>query len=280
MPYTATQTNLIKQRLRAYFYAIRAEAEYRFGWRDLSALIFDYTQVQFLGDSLRAIARGQISRGKRRGGGDENLEAIVTFLTHPDINALSLEELKEPDIPYLFAMQLIEFLKLDEDAEPSLPPPTLEGAYRALSRPEDGTSESYLEITLSKDGRLVHLQDSSTIYRNTEVDPAELSDLEKKRHRWRHFEGKGWGIVTPEDNLLGFMRPLSSYGTNRYYGTIGNVPGFTNGTPIERLVLLGYDEPYFVNEIEDSQTWNQKICRNVLSNHVLQFVRIVKEPET
>jgi hypothetical protein len=115
--YTATQTKLIKRRVRAYFYATQADARayfrarqadapYRFGWKDLAELIFDYTKVRMNGDTLRAIVEAQISRGKRRSGGQQNIDALVSFLTHPEIKALELEDLDEPEIPYLFAMQL------------------------------------------------------------------------------------------------------------------------------------------------------------------------------
>src|SRR4030095_8684573 len=151
MPYTATQKKLIKTRARAYFYATKADARayakeaeepYRFSWKDFATLIFDLTKeeskAQFKGDSLRAIVEGQISRGKRRMGGDESLDTLVKFLTHPEIKALNLEELDEPRIPHLFAMQLVEFLNFDAEDEVALPPSTLEGAYQALCRSERG----------------------------------------------------------------------------------------------------------------------------------------------
>src|SRR5438270_889825 len=124
MPYTATQRKLIKARAHAYYYATKADARayaketgtpYRFGWKDLTTLIFDLTKAEFKGDSLRAIVEGQISRDKRRSGGEESLDTLVKFLTHPEIKALSLEELDEPRIPHLFAMQLIEFLNFDAE---------------------------------------------------------------------------------------------------------------------------------------------------------------------
>jgi hypothetical protein len=280
MPYTATQTKLIRERVRAYYRAIKAQADYRFGWKDLAALIFDYTQVRFRGDSLRAIAEGQVSRGKRRGGGRENLDALVKFLTDPEIKALSLEDLQEPEIPYLFAMQLIEFLKLDDDNDLVLPPSTLEGAYRAVCQSEDGISEIFLEITLSKDGRLVHLEESSATYRKIQVDPAELSAFEKKRHLWRDYESKGWGIFTPEENMIGFMKRLSKYGGNQYYSLTANIPRLSGELPAQRLVLHAQDDPYFVDTVDNVEQWIEDIIRNVTQNNLRHFVRMKHDKET
>jgi hypothetical protein len=277
MAYTATQTKLIRERIRAYYRAIKAQADYRFGWKDLAALIFDYTKVRLRGDTLRAIAEGQVSRGKRRDGGPENLDALVKFLTHPEIKALSLEELKEPAIPYLFAMQLIEFLRIDDDNDLVLPPSALVGAYRAVCQSGDGISEIFLEITLSKDRRLVHLEESSATYRKIQGDPAELSASQKSRHLWRGYKSKGWGIFTPEENMIGFMKLLSQYGGNQYYSLTANMPKISGKSPVERLVLHAHDDPYFVYEADDIEQWVEDICRTVTQNNLRHFVRIKRD---
>jgi hypothetical protein len=293
MPYTATQRKLIKARVRAYYYATKAEAPYRFGWKDLAGLIFDLTKVEFKGDSLRAIVEGQVSRGKRRSGGEENLDALVQFLTDPEVKALSLKELDEPKIPYRLAMQLIEFLNFEEEDEieeedevgraadeidmkrtgdeVALPPATMEGTYRAVCRSEDGISDISLEITLSNDGRLLHLEEASDIYRNTDADPAALSEHEKKRHRWRHNEFKGWGIFTPEENIIGFMKRLSQYGGNQYYSLMANIPRVSAEAPVQRLVLHAHDDPYSADVY--SERWLEEIHRNVLQYNLRHFVR-------
>ena len=271
MPYTATQRKLIKGRVRAYYYATKAEAPYRFGWKDLAALIFDLTKVEFKGDSLRAIVEGQVSRGIRRSGGEENIDALVKFLTDPEIGALSLEELDEPKIPYLFAMQLVEFLNFDEKDEGALPPATMEGTYRAVCRSEDGISEISLEITLSSDGKFLHLEEVSDTYRNINVDPAALSHSEKKRYLWRHNQFKGWGIFTPEENIIGFMKLRSRYGGNQYYSLTANIPNLSSKARVQRLVLHAHDDPYSADVY--NKTWLEQIHHNVLQYNLRHFVR-------
>src|ERR1700676_373481 len=106
-PYNAPQLELIRAKLRAYYRAEKAgRGAYGFTWKEFAEKIHVYTKVRIDDDSLSQIAKGQISRGRPRGISRENFAAIVAFLTHPTINALSLEELKEPNTPYRFARQL------------------------------------------------------------------------------------------------------------------------------------------------------------------------------
>jgi hypothetical protein len=130
-PYSASQIRLIRQALRAYYRIKIAELGPDFGWIGVAEILFGLIKIRIRTESLRQFAKGQVSRGKRRG--TDNLEAMVSFLTHPEIDAMSLEELKEPEIPYRFAFPLMEFLKHDEYSELTLPPPELEGTYRAIS---------------------------------------------------------------------------------------------------------------------------------------------------
>ena len=117
--YSPAQRNYIRARLRIYFLAEKSAAVYAFSWRVLAARIFEYTKVQFKGDSLRQLAEGQISRGKPRG--TKNYEALVTFLSHPLIQALSLEELEEvdafPERPLAF--ELIQYLSHGKTSNPT-----------------------------------------------------------------------------------------------------------------------------------------------------------------
>ncbi len=270
--YTATQAKLIKRRMRAYYHATRAVAGYRFSWKDVTDVVFDLTKVRFKGDSLRAIVTGQVSRGKPRSGGQENLEAIVRFLADPDIKGLELRELDEPHIPYLLVMQLLEFLQLNVASEAILPPPTVEGAYRAVHRSEDGVSEIDLELTFSNDGRFFHLEQSSATYRGIDGDPADLSEHQRKKCLWRKRLSYGWGIFTPEENFLGFLKRLSKYGENQYYYLIACKPRPSEDT-VEDLVLQIHEEPYFGDEEQDDQLWSENVRQSVVRDSLRYFVR-------
>jgi hypothetical protein len=277
--YGARQLDLIRSRLRAYF---RAEKErlalYGFSWADLAERIHVYTKVRMDDDSLRQFAEGQVSRGRIRGTSPQNLKAIVDLLTHPDINALSLDELKEPDIPYRFARQFMEFLTHDEHSDLVLPPPALQGAYRAVGRSDEEISDVQLVVTLSGDGQLVNLTETAEIFLNPNgMDLADWSPEERKRNFKKRSESRGWGVVTPEDNLLGFMKRVSQYGSNHYYATMGGIPDFSDEKPVERLALLEYDYPYFDIGNADKKKWFEEISQKVISENILHFERVSEE---
>ena len=212
----------------------------------------------------------------------KNLQAIIDFLTDPEINALSLEDLKEPEIPYHFALQLMEALRHHERRRPTLPPPGLNGTYRAIVRSDGKISDIRLTLTISTDGNLVHLAEEADIYRDTGgKDPADWSHRERSVSLDRRSESRGWGVLTPEDNLLGFMKRklVKEYRDNCFYATMGVIPDFSDGMPLEHLALLAYDVPYGQeDELEDKQEWFQEKCRNVVSK-LRHFVRIAKDPD-
>jgi hypothetical protein len=110
-----------------------------FSWAGVAEIIHFYTEqnpeqteYRFKRDRLRQIVTGQINRGSPTGTTDENYDVLVRFLTHPEIKFLYLEDLHEPDLPYRFAFQLMEFLRHDELSDLALPSPYLEGTYRAV----------------------------------------------------------------------------------------------------------------------------------------------------
>jgi hypothetical protein len=234
-------------------------------------------ELRIKGERLRQIATGQISRGNPSGTTDENIDLLVRFLTHPEIRFLSLEDLIEPELPYQFAFQLMEFLKHDEHSDLALPTRHLEGIYRAVVCSGGEISDIRLEIIISRDGHFVHFIEMADIFAHAEIkDPADWSPGERKRYFDRYTESRGWGILTPEDTLTGFMKRKSfnTYRGNHYSSTIASIPEFGAGV-IEHLALLAYDEAYGQEyEKENRQQWFEEIGQKVLSNNLRHFVRI------
>ena len=166
--YSAAQIYLIRQRLRAYYEMKKAQVGPSFNWNSVAELLHlvieeiegtEETELRIKGERLRQIATGQISRGAPSGTTDENLDLIVRFLTHPDIGSLTLEDLNEPDLPYQFALQLMEFLRHDEHSDLALPPGNLKGRYRAVVRSGGEISDIRVDIIISRDGNLVHVNE-------------------------------------------------------------------------------------------------------------------------
>jgi hypothetical protein len=260
MSYTRPQIELLRTKLRAYFWAEKARAGDDFSWSDLNVRFALYTGVTVPGDTLRQFAERQMSRGKPRPVGTDILDAIVKFLTDTHINALNIEELKEPVIPYHFALQLMESLKHSADKRTTVPPPGLEGTYNAVVHANGTISDIRLTILISLDGNLVHLTEEADIYRDTPFKEfREWSALERNLWHEKFTRSRGWGVLTPEENLLGFLkrrvRTEKEYRDNHFYATMGVIPDFSEATPIEsegmlierfieHLVLLAYDVPH------------------------------------
>ena len=80
---------------------------------------------------------------------------------------MNIEELKEPEIPFHFALQLMEALKYRRAGAPTVPPSGLEGTYNAVVHADGTISDIRLTILISLDGNLVHLAEEADIYRDT-----------------------------------------------------------------------------------------------------------------
>lgn len=284
--YSAAQIYLIRQRLRAYKEMKSAQVD--FSWASVAETLHllmeeiegtQETELRIKGERLRQIATGQISREKPSGTTDENLDLIVWFLTHPEIKFLTLEDLTEPDLPYQFALQLMEFLRHDEYSDLALPSRDLEGTYRAVIRSGGEISDIRVEVIMSRDGHFVHLNEMTDIFEDPGIkDPVDWTPGQRKHYFDRHNERRGWGILTPEDTLQCFLKlriAKNTYRGNKYYSTIASIPKFNAGGPIEHLALLAYEDSYGQeDEREDRQQWREEIGRKVLTKNLHYFIRI------
>ena len=87
--------------------------------------------------------------------------------------------------------------------------------------------------------------------------------------------------MTPEDNLLGFMKRkgVDGYQDNYFYATMGVIPDFSDKADIEHLALLAYDAPYGLeDEWEDKQRWFQEKSQKTASK-LRHFVRITADDD-
>jgi hypothetical protein len=90
MDYREQQVDLIRDRLKSY-----REQERNRTWIELSSQISEKTAVTISEDVLRQFAYGTERRGRRRVPNPEILEALVSFLSHPDVGMLSHEQLRD-----------------------------------------------------------------------------------------------------------------------------------------------------------------------------------------
>ena len=158
---------LIRARLESY-YDVEARGPKKVTWGGICDHIFDLTGVQMDGESLRQFVRRIRRRNRPRVPSTENLEAISSFLCHPDIDMLAPEELEEPEIPFHSIRSLLEFLRHDQDSEISPPPPALAGVYRAIHPSPETSTQINVELTFKVDGRdhVIRLSEVLELYTN------------------------------------------------------------------------------------------------------------------
>jgi hypothetical protein len=240
--YTDRQIKLIRDRLIAY-HVVQHDGPQHMTWIGVCGRIFHLVHVEMDEEVLRQFVR-QVPRRDRparpRIPKAKNLEAIVKFLCHKDIDMLSIEELREPEIPYRLARSFSEFLQT-ERGNRSLPAPTaINGSYRAVMQyTKDDERVIELTFTVDDDASLVRLLENTASYshRNRNGD-VTLSHRELSQRR----QSEGWGVLTPEDNLLIFMKEMI-YGKNYYYLTMGMDQSICSGSSIKELLLLRHQYP-------------------------------------
>jgi hypothetical protein len=256
VPYTDQQIKLIRDRLNAY-YLIQKGGAQRMTWIGVCARIFHLVDVEMDDEVLRQFAE-RVPRkdrpAKPRIPKAENLKAIVDFLVHEEIDMLSIEQLKEPEIPYGLALCFSDFLRIDSDGK-NLPPPTaINGRYRAeIKGPGTLAREIELSVAVDAQNSLVRLFEHAESFaskkglRLFEHAKSYLSKIESRGmpassrgEASQKLQSEGWGILTPEDNLFIFMK---GYGSNYYYLTLGMDKNLRSDSPIANLLLLRHQYP-------------------------------------
>src|SRR6185312_696079 len=204
------QLDRLRNALRAYHQFGRGSGGEYFNWKDVSEAISLATDVEIPPERLRQFVEGKKMPGGLRTYGtmqDDRLEAIVKFATDEETGIMSEAELREHMPSWHAAQRLMEYLQHEYDIERILPPATLEGTYRT-GRLED---ESFVvrDLTLqraSDDGliQLVQTEDTYDIHNGMQFD--DLSPEERDKVRGSRILYGGWAILTPEDNLLMFLK--------------------------------------------------------------------------
>lgn len=226
------RTEKLRAALRAYRAFTRGRSRGSLTWLELSGDIEAYTNVAMGAEVLRQFVEGVSKRNpsRTRIPSDHNLQAIVAFLTHPQIDALSAKELEEDDFAWQACVRLSQFLRQDFDAEPVRPPPSLEGSYRAVT--ETGGASCTMLLRLQ-----VRAEDGTIMVREC----ADLYDGGERKFHKAHREAVGFSVLTPEDSLLLFLKDLP-YGRNHYWVLAAEAELWSE-TPPARLILLRHDYP-------------------------------------
>jgi hypothetical protein len=244
--YTDRQIKLIRDRLKTYQLVQHAGPQ-RMTWLGVCGRIFHEVKVRMDEEVLRQFVEKVSRKGrpdKPRIPSPRNLKAIVDFLSHEEIDMLSAEELKEPDIPFALIQLFLEYLKPDEHSEIFSPPYRFAGIFNSVCLLADKSSRIDVELTLRIDdgNHFIRVSEKLESYAlpsetaHAEASPKMVPTLQNRRF------SDGWAILTPEDNIVIFMKQ-KPYAHNHFYTTIALTPGLWSETSARQLVVLRHEYP-------------------------------------
>ena len=127
---------------------------------------------------------------------------------------ISHQELEDPEIPYALFRLFLEFLYRREFPEIPRPPQALDGVYQVSYSLEKVQSKVNLTLEVYQDANIVRATETMRLKSREASGPPVWIGTN---------EGEGWGVITPERNLLIFMNK-KPYGDNYYYLTIAASP--------------------------------------------------------
>ena len=170
------------------------------------------------------------------------------------------------------ASRLLRFLKQDFDQAVTEPPHNLDGSYRSARALDDQIETTDLQLSLRADEGLIDVVETQTFYWNHDKRSADdFDETEFAGHKASTEKNKGWAILTPEDNLLFFMK--REFGRNHYFLTLAHDDALWSDRPVEKLVLLHHEYPY---ELSTDQSSEDEILDTVSAHqaaHTRLFTR-------
>jgi len=244
--YFPWQIEMIRAALRAHkAYEQMPDGEWM-SWDGVAIAIDEYTGVSITGEALRQFVEG-VSKKKapirHRKLGEEHLQAIISYLCNPDIDALDHGELEEDKPDHHAAIRLLRYLRQELDDDLMKPSTILNGEYYEEIRSQGEIAASRLMLDVNPDVGVILVKEVQEIYGETGASEEVRVWHEDARSRAPRatIESNGWAIATPEDNLLFFMKE-EPYLRNHYWSLIAECD-FWSTASIDRLVFLRADYP-------------------------------------
>lgn len=278
MRFSDWQLTRLRDALRAYHQFGRDAVDGRhYNWKDVSEAINLSTEVEVPPERLRQFVEGV----KTPDGGrkfltmqDDRLEAIVKFATDEDNGLISEAELREHAPSWHAAQRLLEYLRQEFDTERILPPATLEGTYRSWRfEPDDFVVRDVTLQRTSDDGliRLVQTEDSYDLLSGAAFE--DLSPEQREKARTSRVTYGGWAILTPEDNLLMFLKNERN-GRNCYYLTVASELLHSSQNPVGGFALLRHDYPLEMEDSAPLEATKMPAIVETVGNNIALFKRV------
>lgn len=240
-------------------------------WLELCADIEAYTNAPMSPEILRQFVEGVSKKEypvRFRVPSPENLEAVVAYLTDPNIDALAAEELNQERFAWQVPLRLIEYLKQDFDTDAPVLPDALEGTYRAAVSADETMTLTQLTLRPDADSGFLRVAEASEIFTHTaDTDFLTRTDRDRRNSHRARTDSQGWAVLTPEDNMLFFLKQ-TPYGRNHYW-TLAAEAELWSGEPVKRLTLLRHDYPAEPEEPDTGHDAAEQGVPQSLSRHIL-----------
>lgn len=256
-----------------------------FTWFDVREAIIEYTGVEVgknqRGEHIRKFVEGSgyTDEGRKKFPTmkDMWLDAIRDFVTHEDIDLLSMDEINESIPGYQAPMRLLDYLDQDFDGGRNIPVERLQGRY--LAQLIDDDEFIVRELTLQRPsvkGLIQVIETENSFDKGMACQFEEMTLEDRRKMRASQIKHSGWAILTPEDNLLFFLKSESSY-LNRYYFTLALDLLAWQDSPMTQIYLLHHDFPLEIEEHEKQagQQQNAGKVSSEMTKNILLYHRIL-----
>ncbi len=224
------QLERVRDALRAYHRYGRGSDGTHFTWRDVREAIAEYTGFE-IGASVKLGAerlRQFVDGFKQRSGArkypvpqPDAMQAIVAFVTHEELDLLTLHELTEHMPGYQAVLRFAEYLAQDSEMRPLVTAFDLCGDLQTAHPDRDCVTVVTLTLQqpLSESGKTVlQAVEERVRYDLGEVEQALLAhNCGQKEKRLSRSAFGGWGVLTPEDTLAIFLKAPDTGRNHCYY---------------------------------------------------------------
>lgn len=271
------QTDRVRSYLRAYRIYGRDDGGRYYSWQSICDAVAEYTECKIPRERLRQFVEGypdkKTGEWTTSGLASDRLAAVVVFLTHEENGIMREDELDEPKSLSRPPLQLLEMLGADMAAQHEIQGRRLEGRY--VTDWLDGAvirSELVLERYLEQEG-LFQVIETEEIFDLGLVNVIDdLSFEDRDRERWSIGKSAGWAVLTPEDNLLIFLKAESN-GWNHQLLTLGAEKGIKDDQPFGRMTLLRHRFPLILHDTDTDNAEMADRAIQKIADHVHVYER-------
>lgn len=208
--------------------------------------IGDHANEKKLGNRLSSFCNS------KSGLQDDWIDTVCEFLMHKSVGLLTPEDLIEEDIDLKALVNVAEYYNHDYFGADNINLERIEGGYWTYSSSDDEAGHKgiiYKEILIKRPSKLgvAEVVEVHEIY-DEGIRGGSLSTYKTIRLRTAVLNRRalkkfsGWVILTPEDNLIFYMKNTSN-GLNRNTITFDSDLEHTVDAPLGTLFLLEYDLP-------------------------------------